>query len=344
MLLTAPADTGRRRPRIRRWVLGAALAALVVLALVSITVGARPIDLPSTLAILSGASDASTRVDEVVLWTLRVPRTVLAVVVGAALGTAGALIQAVTRNPLADPGIIGVNAGASLFVVLAVSVLGWGGVLATAGAGMLGALLALLAIMALSARGRMSPLVLVLAGTALAAAVGGVTSAILIIDSDAFDQVRFWTVGSLAGRDPDLIWPAAALVAVASLAAVAIAVRVNTLALGDDMAKSLGTSVVRTRTIAVITVAVLCGTATAAAGPIAFVGLAVPFAARAVAGTETRWILTLSIVFGGLLLLAADIMGRAIAGTGELEAGIVVAFVGAPLFIWMARRRSVEHL
>lgn len=339
---------GSRRPRIRRRVFAGAIVALVVLALMSVMVGPRPISLESALAILSegvdGSSGAAGRVDGVVLWSLRVPRTALAVVVGAALGMAGALIQAVTRNPLADPGIIGVNAGASLFVVLAVSVFGWSGVLATAGAGMLGALLALLAIVVLSARGRMSPLVLVLAGTALAATVGGVTSAVLIVDSDAFDQVRFWTVGSLAGRDPDLVWPALGLVALAALAATAIAVRVNTLALGEDMARSLGTSVVRTRTIAVITVAVLCGTATAAAGPIAFVGLTVPFAARAVAGTDTRWILTLSIAFGALLMLAADVVGRVIAGTGELEAGIVVAFVGAPLFIWMARRRSVEHL
>ncbi|GAA2240897.1 iron chelate uptake ABC transporter family permease subunit [Herbiconiux moechotypicola] len=323
------------------------LVSLVVLALLvvcSVMIGARPVAFDAVLQILTGSDDPRLRVDSVVIWTLRLPRTVLAIVVGAALGVAGALIQAVTRNPLADPGIIGVNAGAALLVVLAVSVFGWSGVLATTGAGMLGALAALLAVAVLSTRSRMSPLVLVLAGTALAAAVGGVTSGLLILDSGALDQVRFWTVGSLAGRDPELIWPSVALVTLAVLVGGAIAVRVNTLALGDEMAKSLGTSVARTRAIAVVVVAVLCGAATAAAGPIGFVGLAVPFAARLVAGLDTRWVILLSLSFGAVLLLAADVVGRVIAGSGELEAGIVVAAVGAPLFIALALRQRMERL
>jgi iron complex transport system permease protein len=178
----------------------------------------------------------------------------------------------------------------------------------------------------------------VLAGTAFAAALSGVTSAIVIFDAGTLDQVRFWSLGSLAGRDTGLIWPAIGLVGIALLAAIALAIPLNTLSLGDDMARSLGTSVARVRLASLITIALLCGTATAVAGPIGFVGLTVPFIARAIGGPDTRWMLAFSIVLGALLLLGADIVGRLAAGTGELEVGIVVAVVGAPIFIALARR------
>jgi len=277
----------------------------------------------------------------VVVQTLRLPRTVLGIVVGAALGVAGALIQSLTRNPLADPGILGVNAGASLLVVLSITVFGWTGALATAGAGMLGAALALAVVISLSWRTGSSPLRLVLAGTAFAATLGGVTSGLVILNAGTLDQVRFWSLGSLAGRDTDLVWPAVALVGVALSGALALSSPLNTLALGEEMAQSLGTSVTRVRLGTLVAVSLLCGTATAVAGPIGFVGLTVPFVARMIGGTDTRWILPFSATLGAILLLGADVVGRLIAGTGELEVGVVVAFVGAPVFIALARRHKM---
>jgi iron complex transport system permease protein len=328
----------------RRSALLVCLIALGALVVVSLMVGARSIAAGDVLSALTGIGRPPSEADSVVLLTLRLPRTILGVVVGAALGAAGALIQTLTRNPLADPGILGINAGASLVVVLSISVFGWTGAFATAGAGMLGAAGALVIVIALSWRGGASPLHLVLAGTAFAAALSGVTSAIVIFDAGTLDQVRFWTLGSLAGRDTDLIWPAIGVVGIALLAAVALAVPLNTLSLGDDMARSLGTSVARVRFATLVTVSLLCGTATAVAGPIGFVGLTVPFIARAIGGADTRWMLALSIVLGALLLLGADVVGRLVAGTGELEVGVVVAFVGAPLFIVLARRTKALGL
>jgi len=307
-------------------------------------VGARAIGAADVIGSLTGIGAVPSEVDSVVLRTLRLPRTILAVLVGAALGAAGVLIQTLTRNPLADPGILGINAGASLLVVLSITVFGWTGALATAGAGMLGAAGALLVVIALSWRGGTSPLRLVLAGTAFAAALGGVTSAVVILDAGTLDQVRFWSLGSLAGRDTGLIWPAIGLVGVALCAAIALAIPLNTLSLGDDMARSLGTSVARVRFATLVTVSLLCGTATAVAGPIGLVGLAVPFIARAIAGADTRWMLAFSIVLGALMLLGADVVGRLLAGTGELEVGVVVAVLGAPLFIVLARQTKAVSL
>ncbi|CAN5311790.1 iron chelate uptake ABC transporter family permease subunit [soil metagenome] len=322
----------------RAAVLSGAIVLLVILVVVSLMVGARTITASDVLSILTGIGPPPDSIDSVVLRTLRLPRTILGVVVGAALGAAGVLIQTLTRNPLADPGILGINAGSSLLVVLSITVFGWTGALATAGAGMLGAGAALIVVIALSWRGGTSPLRLVLAGTAFAAALSGVTSAIVIFDAGTLDQVRFWSLGSLAGRDTGLIWPAIGLVGIALLAAIALAIPLNTLSLGDDMARSLGTSVARVRLASLVTIALLCGTATAVAGPIGFVGLTVPFIARAIGGADTRWMLGLSIVLGALLLLGADVVGRLAAGTGELEVGIVVSVVGAPIFIALARR------
>jgi iron complex transport system permease protein len=330
----------QRRPAL----LVAAVLLLAALVVTSLGVGARPISADHVLGALTGIGDSANPIDTVVLRTLRLPRTILGLVVGAALGAAGALIQTLTRNPLADPGILGINAGASLLVVLSITVFGWTGVAATAGAGLLGAGGALLVVMALSWRGGSSALQLVLAGTAFAAALSGVTSALVILDAGTLDQVRFWSLGSLAGRDTALLWPSIGLVALSLLAAVALAGPLNTLGLGDDMARSLGTSVARVRLATLATIALLCGTATAVAGPIGFVGLTVPFIARAIAGADTRWVLGFSAVLGAVLLLGADVVGRLVAGTGELEVGVAVAAVGAPVFVALARRTKALGL
>lgn len=321
-----------------------AVGVLLALAVLSIAVGARPVAVPDVVSALTGLGDPPDRTDEVVIRTLRLPRTVLGIVVGAALGVSGALVQALTRNPLADPGILGVNAGAALMVVVALSVLGWTGTAATAGAGMLGALLAVVVVLGLGAGRSASPLRLVLAGTAFAAALGGVTSALVIVDAGTLDQVRFWSIGSITGRDTSLVWPGILVVTGAVVVGLCLAGPLDTLSLGDEMAASLGTSVVRTRVLLLLTVSLLCGTATAIAGPIGFVGLAVPFLARSVAGGDARWVLLYAAVLGALLLLGADVVGRLVARPAEIEVGIVVAVVGAPLFVVLARRQRLVRL
>lgn len=329
--------------RRRRLVLTLLLLAAVTCAMVlSVVIGVRPISPMSVLDILIlDRTRADT--DAVVITTLRVPRTLLAVVVGVALGVAGSLIQAMTRNPLADPGLIGVNAGAALFVVLALTFLGWSGVLATTGAAVVGAASALAFAVLLTARRSFSPLVVVLVGTAFSATVAGITSLLLIIDSSAFDQVRFWRIGSLTGRDPDLLWPSFSIVAVATVLGLALAVPLATVALGEDMATSLGTSVTRTRLLVLGVSALLCGAATAVAGPIGFVGLAVPFLARRLSRGDVVWTLNFSALLGALALLVADTVGRLVVRPAELEVGIVVAVVGAPFLILIARNARIER-
>jgi len=330
--------------RARPWALAALAGLVVAVVLASLAIGARAVPVADVVAALTGWGPAPDHTDEVVIRTLRLPRTVLGLVVGAALGVAGALVQALTRNPLADPGILGVNAGAALMVVLALTVLGWSGTAATAGAGMIGALLAVLVVLGLAAGRSVSPLRLILAGTAFAAAISGVTSALVLVDAGTLDQVRFWSIGSISGRDDALVWPAIAVVGVAVLVGLALAGPLDTLGLGDEMATSLGTAVVRTRLALLLTVSLLCGTATAVAGPIGFVGLAVPLLARTLGGGDARWLLLFSAVLGALLLLGADVAGRLLARPAEIEVGVVVALVGAPLFVLVARRHRLVRL
>ncbi|WP_293782371.1 iron ABC transporter permease [uncultured Aeromicrobium sp.] len=313
---------------------------VVVAALLSLSVGARTISPALTVDALLGSAGGT---DAVVVRTLRLPRTLLGIAVGVALGIAGALIQAITRNPLADPGLIGVNAGASLMVVLSITLLGWSGLVATTGAAVLGAGLTLAVVLLLTSRGTFSPLVVVLVGTAFSATIGGITSGLLILHSSALDQVRFWSIGSLTGRDPDLVWPALLIVAVATLIGVSVAVPLATMAMGEEMASTLGTSVVRTRVIVLCAVALLCGAATAVAGPIGFVGLAVPFLARRLARGDILRTLMYSGALGATVLLVADVIGRIVVRPAELEVGVLVAIVGAPLLIFIARSSRIER-
>lgn len=304
-----------------------------------VLVGARAVSPEDVVAALAGRSDGT---EAVVIRTLRAPRTVLGVLVGAALGIAGALIQAMTRNPLADPGLIGVNAGASLAVVVSISFLGASGVIATTGAAVVGAAVALAVVLLLTVRRSVSPLVVVLVGTAVTAAIGGVTSALLIANAAALDQVRYWSIGSLAGRDPELVWPSVMAITVAIVIALVLSVPLATLALGEEAATALGTSVTRTRVLVLGAVALLCGTATAVAGPIAFVGLAVPFLARRLAGADIRWTIAYSALLGAVVLVIADVIGRIVVRPAEMEVGVIVAVVGAPLLILVARTSRIE--
>jgi iron complex transport system permease protein len=318
-----------------------AVAALVAVAAVSLALGAKPIPLGTVVQALTG-EDPSVA-DHGVVGSHRVPRTVIGLLVGAALGLAGALMQGVTRNPLADPGLLGINAGAALAVVLAIQGAGVSTVFGYVWFAFAGAGAAALAVYALglASRGGATPVRLALAGAALTALLTSVTTAILVRDVHALDQYRFWVVGSLAGRSGEVAAQVAPFIAVGAAMALLSGRALNALALGEDAARSLGQRAGLARLVAVTAVVLLAGAATAAAGPIAFVGLTVPHAARALAGSDHRWILAYSLLLSPALLLAADVVGRVVTAPTELEVGLVTAVVGAPLFIALVRKRHL---
>lgn len=332
----AQADrTPRRVPAVA---LGVALAVLVaVLAVASLTVGSRPVPPDAALRALW---DPGSSPDALVVNQLRVPRTVLAVLVGAALGCAGAVVQALTRNPLAEPGLLGVNAGAAAAVVVVISVLGVGAPLGLAAAALVGAGLATAAVLAIGASRGVSgdPVRLVLAGVALAACLHSVTGAVTLLDSRTFDSYRFWVVGSLEGRQLGTALVVAPVVVAGGVLAWALGRGLDALALGQDVGRSLGLRTSRVRLLALLAVTLLCGGATAAAGPVSFVGLVVPHAVRLLVGPGLRRTLPLCALGGAALVLASDVVGRVVARPAELEVGIVTAFVGAPLLLWLALR------
>ncbi|GIG64639.1 FecCD family ABC transporter permease [Phytomonospora endophytica] len=309
------------------------LLAVVVL---SLTVGARAINPLNALAALfdPDAPDAE------VIRSLRVPRTVVGLVVGAGLAVAGVIMQALTRNPLADPRILGVSAGASLGVVLAMSVFGLSLLTQYVWFGIAGALVAGMAGYLVAARSRdgASPVTLALAGAALDASIGGAVYAILAASATTFDGYRFWVAGSLAGRTPQIALQVAPFLIAGLLLAAWLARGLDALVLGGDMAAGLGHKVARVRLAGAFAVALLTGAAVAAAGPIGFIGLAIPHLARALVGGAHRWILALSLILGPVMLLSADVIGRVVLPTGEVPAGIVTAVIGAPLLIVLVRR------
>jgi iron complex transport system permease protein len=329
----------------RRRALGLAslVAVLAACALASLAIGSLQIPLHEVVAAFTAFDDSDAHV---VVTELRVPRTELGLLVGAALGAAGALMQGVTRNPLAEPGILGINAGAAFAVVLAIFVLGVSSVAAYAWFALLGAGVTALAVYALAATGRdgATPVKLALAGAVLAALLVSLTSAVLVFDAPTLDEFRFWIVGSLAGRDSGVALSVAPFIGVGIVVALSTGRWLNALALGEEVARSLGQRVAWARAAAGAGFVLLAGGAVAAAGPIAFVGLTVPHVARALVGADYRWIMPYSIVLGAILLLAADVLGRIVARPAELEVGVVTAVVGAPFFIWLVRRRRFAEL
>ena len=326
----------------RTAVLVALVAGLAVVVVASFAIGARDIDLSTTIAALLGRGEGT---DGMVVVDLRGPRTVIGLVAGAALGLAGALMQGVTRNPLADPGILGVNAGASLLVIVAIAVFGVSSASGYVWFAFIGAALAtVLVYLVGSGRGGATPLSLTLAGAAVTAMLTAVITLVLLTDLDTLSQFRFWQVGSLTGRDLATVATVAPFIAVGAVLALVLGPRLNVLALGDDLATGLGQSVTVTRIAAAIAVVLLCGGATAIAGPIAFVGLVVPHIARRMVGPDYRWILGYSLLLGPILLLVADIVGRIVVRPAELEAGMLVAAIGAPVLVALVRRSRVSAL
>jgi iron complex transport system permease protein len=319
-----------------------AIALLALASLLSLAIGARSIPFEDVVDALLHGGDTQ---DATIVRDIRVPRTVLGIVVGAALGVAGALMQALTRNPLADPGLLGVNAGASTAVVIALS-LGVAGATSSVWFAFLGAALVSVAVYAIGSAGRggATPVRLALAGTAVSAALTAVIYGVAISDKRLLQQYNFWSIGALSERgrtELDAILP---FVVIGLVIAILLARSLNALALGDDSARALGARVRRTRVGGAVSVTLLCGAATAAAGPFYFLGLAVPHAGRAMCGPDERWVIAYSAVLGGVLILVADVIGRVVVRPSELQAGVMVAVIGAPVFIALVRRKRIPAL
>ncbi|MFF3592415.1 FecCD family ABC transporter permease [Streptomyces sp. NPDC002387] len=335
---TAPAPPNRRAIRALGLIVSVVILALVVLA--SIAIGAKGL---SPAQVWHGLfHDSGTYADVVV--GDRLSRTVLGLLAGAALGLSGAVLQALTRNPLADPGLLGINAGASAAVVTAITFFGvtslngyvW---FAFLGAAAVGALVWFLG----GSRGA-TPVRLALAGTAISAALYGYLQAVMIMDDAALGKMRFWTVGSLASATDATITQVLPFLVAGTVLALALARPLNALAMGDDTARALGAHLNRTRALSMAAATVLCGAATAACGPIVFVGLMVPHVIRSFTGPDLRWILPYATVLSPVLLLGADVVGRIVARPAELQVGIVTAVLGGPVFIFLVRRRRVTQL
>ncbi|ACZ77650.1 transport system permease protein [Dickeya parazeae Ech586] len=325
--------TGRR--------LGGVLPCLLLLALVclaSLMLGARAIAPEVVWQSLAGHTQGP---DSIIVLQARLPRTLAGILVGMALGASGAVMQALTRNPLADPGILGVNAGASFAIVLGISVFGITGMASWLGFAWLGVLAASLMVWIIGtlSGGRVNPIRLTLAGVALSAVLSGFTSSLSLLNPHAFDQLRLWEAGTLDIRSlSNIAWVTPIVLLGCALAFLA-ARSLNTLSMGDDLATALGTRVGVIRVMAMLSVMLLCGSATALTGPIGFVGLMIPHIARGWAGPDQRWILLYSLLFAPILLLCADIVGRLLVA-GELRVSIVTAFIGAPVLIWLVRQRK----
>lgn len=309
---------------------------LLVTVAASLALGPRPVgweDVVGALVSYDGSPD------QIAVRELRLPRTVVGLLVGVALGAAGAVMQGLTRNPVADPGLVGVSAGAALGMVSGVTLVGGVALLGQvwfAAAGAAVAAVVVFAVVASSPRAAVTTLVL--AGAAVSATLGSISASILAVDQQTLDQYRFWSVGSLVGRDLPIAWAVLPLVAVGLALAFATCPGLDSLALGDDVARALGRNVALLRLLAGVAVVLLTGGAVAAAGPIAFVGLVVPHLVRPFLGARHVPLLVGSVLLAPSLLLAADVMGRLVVRPAELPVGIILAFVGAPFLIWVVRR------
>lgn len=341
------ADTALSGPAIRpnparaAWMI-ALLALLAALCALSVAVGTRDVGPDDIAAALRGRVDTIAQAAV----AARIPRTVLAALAGAALGLSGAVMQGVTRNPLADPGILGVNLGASLAVAVAVA---WFGI-ASAQAfiwvaiGGAGATAVFVYAVGSLGRGGPTPLKLALAGMATSVALASLVLAVMLSRGDIAGGLHAWQIGGVGGATFARLAPVLPFLAAGFALALACARKLNSLALGDEMAAGLGERVAAARGMAALGAILLCGATTAVCGPIGFVGLIVPHLCRLLAGVDHRWLLPFSALAGACLLIASDIAGRLIARPSELDVGIVTAFIGAPFFIWIVRRARVREL
>lgn len=327
----------RFQPVPRAAILAGLLALLVVMSVLSLTTGAQAI---SAATVRDALLSACTTPECTIILDARVPRTLAGIIAGAALGQAGALMQTLTRNPLADPGLLGVNSGASFAIVLGAAFWGFTSPLSMMGMAFCGALVASLTVALTGSQGggQLSPVRLTLAGVALAAVLEGLSNGIALLNPDVYDQLRFWQAGSLDIRTLVTLKAALLPVLIGCVIALLASRALNSLSMGSDTATALGNRVVGTQVAGLIAVTLLCGSATAITGPIAFIGLMMPHLARWLVGPDHRWILPTTLLATPSLLLLADIIGRVIV-PGELRVAIVSAFIGAPVLIYLVRRK-----
>jgi iron complex transport system permease protein len=311
---------------------------LLVCLVVSVAYGAADISWQTVYESLIAFDNSR---EHLIIRTIRLPRSLLAMIVGASISTAGAIMQGITRNPLADPGILGINAGAAFAVVMAIFFFGasspssyiW---YAFAGAGITAVTVYFLAALG---RSGITPLNLTIAGAAIAAFLTSLTTAMLIISQQTLEEIRFWLVGSLAGADKSLILQILPYACLGMLLTLIISQQITILSLGEDVARGLGQQTVWVKIVAAVCVLLLNGSAVAVAGSIGFIGLVVPHLVRFWVGVDYRWILPYSAVFGAILLLISDVVARSIAQPQEIPVGIMTALVGAPFFIYLAKTK-----
>jgi iron complex transport system permease protein len=311
----------------------------------SLAIGAASLDLPTVLRVLL-VSKPTTPADinaHDILWTIRIPRTLIALCVGAGLGVAGTLMQALSKNPLASPGTMGVNAGASFCVVVATLFLHITSLSTYAWFSLLGALISGLLVYNLGSLGRrgMTPLKLILAGATIATLFTSLTQGLLVISESSLDEVRFWLAGSVGGRDISILQLGLPYLLPGLILALLLRRQMTILSLGDDVARGLGLRVGLIKALASLAIILLAGSSVAMAGPIAFVGLVIPHAARTLVGNDYRWILPLSLVLGASLLMGSDVLARLVIFPGEVPAGSITALIGAPVLIWLIRQKGV---
>lgn len=320
---------------------------LVIAGAVSLAVGARALSPADVWHGLFAAPDSDQRLTEIrlIVQTVRVPRTVLAIVAGIALGVGGALIQGYTRNPIADTGLLGVNTGASFAVVAAIALFGFDDPFQYVWFAFLGAAAAGVVVFGLASigRGAGNPLTLALAGQGVAVFLAAMTTAVALGDKESLNALRFWNAGSVAGVGFDVIWPVTGFVVAGLVLAVTTLPAINLLNLGDDVARGLGVNIALSRTVGIAAITLLAGAATAACGPIAFLGLMVAHVARYLTGPDYRWLVPYAGLLGAVILLACDIVGRLVVRPSELDAGVLVALLGAPFFavlVWRGKFKS----
>lgn len=313
------------------------LLLLALAAALSLTIGAKSLPIGTVFTAFSGTCQSA---DCTIVLDARLPRTLAGLLAGVALGLAGALMQTLTRNPLADPGLLGVNSGASFAIVLGAALFGITSPQKQLLLAFCGALCAslLVAFTGSQGGGQLSPVRLTLAGVALAAVLEGLSNGIALLNPDVYDQLRFWQAGSLDIRTLQTLKIVLLPVVMAGIAALLLSRALNSLSLGNDTATALGSRVARTQLIGLIVITVLCGSATAVVGPIAFIGLMMPHMARWLVGADHRWSLPVTLLATPALLLFADVIGRLLV-PGELRVSVVSAFLGAPVLIWLVRRQ-----
>ncbi|PLR67140.1 MULTISPECIES: FecCD family ABC transporter permease [Bacillaceae] len=278
--------------------------------------------------------------EHLIIQTVRLPRAIIAVVVGASLAIAGALMQALTKNPLASPGVFGINAGAGFFVVIAVSIFGVSSLQAYTWISFLGAAVAAFSVYFVGSFGRegLTPMKLTLAGAAMAALFSSLTQGFLVTNESALDQVLFWLAGSVQGRKLEMLYSILPYTGTALIICFFLASKINLLMMGEDVAKGLGQKTGTVKLITAIVIIFLAGGSVAIAGPVGFVGIVIPHIARYFVGNDHRWILPYCAVLGGVLLVAADICARYVVMPEEVPVGVMTALVGTPFFIYIARR------